>query len=269
MELNNYYVYVYIDPRNYEEFYYGKGIGRRKDAHLKDGSDSDKAKRIQEIHKAGLKPIIRVIAKRMNEKEALLVEKTLLWKLGKTLTNKSRGFFKAQFRPVNTMYRELQGFDFRNEIYNVNVGEGENRNWDDCRKFGFISAGGGVRFTDSIRSLSPGDVVVAYLKGYGYVGIGTITESAVHVSDFMFQDKSLSEYDLKAPKMFENENTVKAEYLAKVKWRKSVKREDAKWTRNGGLYTSQLIKASLKGQPKTILFLEKSFGLKFIKFLKA
>ena len=46
-----YYVYVYIDPRNYEEFYYGKGKGNRKEAHLKDGSDSEKAKRIKEIIK--------------------------------------------------------------------------------------------------------------------------------------------------------------------------------------------------------------------------
>jgi len=23
--MSNYYVYVYIDPRNFEEFYYGKG----------------------------------------------------------------------------------------------------------------------------------------------------------------------------------------------------------------------------------------------------
>jgi len=28
--MNNYYVYVYIDPRNHEEFYYGKGKGSRK-----------------------------------------------------------------------------------------------------------------------------------------------------------------------------------------------------------------------------------------------
>lgn len=61
--LNDFYVYVYIDPRNYEEFYYGKGIGKRKDAHLRDTSDSDKATRIQAIKNAGLKPIIRVIAK--------------------------------------------------------------------------------------------------------------------------------------------------------------------------------------------------------------
>jgi hypothetical protein len=28
------YVYVYIDPRNFEEFYYGKGKGNRKEAHI-------------------------------------------------------------------------------------------------------------------------------------------------------------------------------------------------------------------------------------------
>lgn len=32
--MDDYYVYVYIDPRNYEEFYYGKGKGSRKNAHL-------------------------------------------------------------------------------------------------------------------------------------------------------------------------------------------------------------------------------------------
>lgn len=31
--MNDYYVYVYLDSRNHEEFYYGKGVGSRKDAH--------------------------------------------------------------------------------------------------------------------------------------------------------------------------------------------------------------------------------------------
>jgi hypothetical protein len=33
-QTTEYYVYVYIDPRNFEEFYYGKGKASRKDAHL-------------------------------------------------------------------------------------------------------------------------------------------------------------------------------------------------------------------------------------------
>ena len=47
----NYYVYVYIDPRNYEEFYYGKGRGGRKDVHLDASGNSEKAKRIRAIFK--------------------------------------------------------------------------------------------------------------------------------------------------------------------------------------------------------------------------
>ena len=62
-EKAEYYVYVYIDPRNFEEFYYGKGKGNRKEAHLFEDSDSEKSNRIKEITKEGLKPIIKVIAK--------------------------------------------------------------------------------------------------------------------------------------------------------------------------------------------------------------
>jgi uncharacterized protein len=76
--MDDYYVYVYIDPRNFEEFYYGKGKDRRKDAHLTDDSSSEKAKRIAAIRHDGLDPIIRVIARGLTEHDAFLVEKTLL-----------------------------------------------------------------------------------------------------------------------------------------------------------------------------------------------
>lgn len=65
--MENFYVYVYIDPRNYEEFYYGKGKGSRKEAHLKFDEDSDndseKTKIIREIKKEGLECIKRVTYK--------------------------------------------------------------------------------------------------------------------------------------------------------------------------------------------------------------
>ena len=59
---DRYYVYVYIDPRNFEEFYYGKGTGSRSHAHLQDVGDSVKVARIKAIQKEGLEPIIRIIA---------------------------------------------------------------------------------------------------------------------------------------------------------------------------------------------------------------
>jgi hypothetical protein len=51
------------------------------DAHLLEESDSPKSRRIKEIRNEGLSSIIRVIARGLTESEALLVEKTLLWKL--------------------------------------------------------------------------------------------------------------------------------------------------------------------------------------------
>ncbi len=166
---NDYYVYVYIDPRNFEEFYYGKGRGSRKDVHLLDESDSEKAKRIAQIKKEGLTPIVRVIAAKLSEQQALLAEATLLWKLGKWTTNVASGHFSSHFRPPNTLHKELSGFDFRNGLYYYNVGEGPHRNWDDYAKFGFISAGQGSRWRDAILGFQPGDVFIAYLKRYGFV----------------------------------------------------------------------------------------------------
>src|SRR5204862_450819 len=142
--------YVYIDPRNFEEFYYGKGKDNRKNAHLTDDTDSEKSKRVKAIIQAGLKPIIKIIAKDLTESEAFLIEKTLIWKLGRNLTNKSSGHFAEKFRPHDTFHIELSGFDFKNGIYYVNVGEGIHRCWDDCKQFGFLSAGQDKKWSDPL-----------------------------------------------------------------------------------------------------------------------
>lgn len=77
-DTKDYYVYVYIDPRNNEEFYYGKGRGNRKSVHLLAQGDSVKVKRIWEIQKEGEQPKIKVIATGLTEDQAFLVESTLL-----------------------------------------------------------------------------------------------------------------------------------------------------------------------------------------------
>jgi hypothetical protein len=171
--MNNYYVYVYIDPRNFEEFYCGKGKGSRNTAHVFDVSDSEKARRIKDIKKVGLEPIIRVIASNLTEQEALLIEATLIWKLGRFTTNIAGGHFASKFRPHNTYHTELSGFDYQNGIYYYNVGEGPHRDWDDYVKYGFISAGQGERWRDATLRFQKGDVVVAYLKRHGFVGVGS------------------------------------------------------------------------------------------------
>ena len=56
----------------------------------------------------------------------------------------------------------------------VNVGEGEHRNWDDCREYGFLGAGQGEKYSRPLRKLKKNDPVFAYVKGKGYVGYGHV-----------------------------------------------------------------------------------------------
>lgn len=261
------YVYVYIDPRNFEEFYYGKGKGSRKEAHLSGDGDSEKVRRINAIKKEGLKPIIKVIARGLTDQEAFLVEKTLIWKLGKNLTNQSSGHFADKFRPHDTFHQDLAGFDFQNGLYYVNVGEGDHRCWQDCRRFGFLSAGQDRKWSDPIRTLENGDIVVAYLKGRGYVGIGRVSEKAVRVNNFLFEGKSLKEQNLKVSNIFKNSDNEMSEFLVKIDWIKTVESNQAKWNSKSGLFTIQLIKASLQNQYMTREFLEKEFDVNFKELL--
>ncbi|RXH14856.1 GIY-YIG nuclease family protein [Bradyrhizobium guangzhouense] len=260
----NYYVYVYIDPRNYEEFYYGKGKGSRKRAHLSDTSDSEKSRRIKAIRAAGLEPIIRVIARNLTEQEALLVERTLLWKLGKQLTNIASGHFSEKFRPHDKLHLELSGFDFNAGIYYYNVGQGSVRKWSDFVEFGFISAGQGTRWRDAICGFSEGDIFAAYLKGHGYVGIGRITASAKPLRDVKINNKPLLSLSLNSQKMARNiESDELCEYVALVDWIKTVGQYQAKSVSGKRLFTTTHVRASLDGQPKTKAFLESAFGVDF------
>lgn len=258
--MNDYYVYVYIDPRNHEEFYYGKGVGSRKDAHLDDQSDSDRAKRIAEIQQDGLTPIIRVIAQGLSEAEALLVEKTLLWKLGKWTTNIATGHFADKFRPHNTLHKELSGFDFRNGLYYYNVGEGTHRNWDDYVEFGFISAGQGARWRDAMLGFKEGDVFAAYLKRRGFVGVGRILSRARRIREVKIKGRALLELPLRCRKMDDNcDDAERSEYVCLVESLASVPREQAKWRAAPKLYTTTHVRASLDEQPETVKFLEQEF----------
>jgi hypothetical protein len=269
MEEGRFYVYVYIDPRNYEEFYYGKGQGLRKLAHLNQDEDSEKVLRIKSIAQEGLVPIIRVIAASLTEEHAFLIEKTLIWKLGRTLTNESSGHYSDKFRPHNSLHKDIPGFDFENDFYYVNVGEGKHRNWDDCKQYGFLSAGGeNPKWKSQISKLTKGDIVAAYLARHGYVGVGVVTERSMPLREFKIDGVPLARYELAQPGMCQRINDDQlTEYLVRIRWIKAVERGQAFFERNAGLFTTQQIRASLSAQPKTIAFIEESFGLSITDLL--
>ncbi len=146
-------------------------------------------------------------------------------------------------------------------FYFVNVGEGEHRNWDDCRRYGFLSAGQGEKFGNAMKKLKPGDLVLAYMKGLGYVGFGTVTQPATMARDFTpdGSDKKLLELPLKQPGMSDNkEDPALSEWVIGVKWEKTFDREQAK--RFQGIFANQNIVCLLR-DTATADFLRKEFRI--------
>lgn len=93
------YVYLYVDPRNNRPFYVGKGRGPRALAHLGATGKSNKARTIQALRRAGLKPRIDILAHGLRDEEtAFRLETAVIDALRlERLTNAIRGRHSLEF----------------------------------------------------------------------------------------------------------------------------------------------------------------------------
>ena len=269
MNENNYYVYVYIDPRDYTEFYYGKGIKNRKDSHLNDESDTEKVKIIKEIISEGMKPIIKVVARNLTEDQAFLVEKTLIWKLGKNLANISSGHYAENFRPPKSLHKDIWGFDYNNGIYFFNCGDDgkNNRKWEDFKNFNFITAGGGPKYSDAIRSFEIGDIACVYLSKFGYVGVAKIKTKAVISTLFKINNRSLDEIGLGHYVKWHSGIEDK-EYMCEVEWLSVVEKEKAFFQKKSNIFSPISVKASMQYQVETVQKISEYFNIDIKSLLK-
>ena len=97
------YVYVYIDPRNGEPFYIGKGKENRLFSHLYDLSDTEKAPKIAEIRDSGYEPQIDILRYGLTDSEATLVEAAAIDLIGKQkLTNRVAGYHDHSFGRITS-----------------------------------------------------------------------------------------------------------------------------------------------------------------------
>ena len=143
----------------------------------------------------------------------------------------------------------------------VNVGEGKNRNWDDNKQYGYLGAGGGMKYSRGLKRLKVGDKIFAYMAGLGYVGYGEVLQEAVMIKDFFVEkeSKQLLELSLKAPSADENKDNLElSEWVIGVKWLKSYPREEAKTFK--GVFAYRIVVCKLR-QSETVEFLEKEFEI--------
>lgn len=98
IEKLEYYVYLFIDPRDDKVFYIGKGKGNRINQHFlgvldKKNKEKDTIKRIREIQNKNFKVETIILRHGLSEKEALEVESAVIDLLGKeNLTNIVKGY---------------------------------------------------------------------------------------------------------------------------------------------------------------------------------
>jgi hypothetical protein len=80
----------------------------------------------------------------------------------------------ASSRPSSKSQRAREPWNGRD--WYVSFGEENNtRSWEDARKYGFVSAGGGLWYSRSLKNLPVGARIFTCIPKTGYVGIGTVT----------------------------------------------------------------------------------------------
>lgn len=117
-----------------------------------------------------------------------------------------------------------------NGEYYVSFGEGS-RNWEDARKYGFISAGGGSWYSKTLSLLSPGDRIWVNIPHTGYVGVGVVTESVKQAKESVFEvnqnPTKMTDLSLQGDYFYSIDDPENAEYVVKVQWIKTVHTSEA------------------------------------------
>ena len=122
------------------------------------------------------------------------------------------------------------------------VSFGGDRSWDDARRLGFVSAGGGKFYTQTIRAIPEGARVWVNIPQTGYVGVGTVTGPAERFKDARVKmgglPVPLTEQSLIGSYPHQDAAEEDAdEWVVPVDWTHTVPEKDAYWEK--GLFANQ------------------------------
>ena len=123
--------------------------------------------------------------------------------------------------------------------------------WDDCRKYGYISGGGGKFYSQTLDHLFLGARVFVNIPGTGFVGVGEVAGTSTPVTEFRVSVDGVETPILEAPLEASNVGKKKddpelREYMVRVKWIREVPREQAHWEKS--LFANQHTACKLRNQ---------------------
>ena len=109
---------------------------------------------------------------------------------------------------------------------------GGDRNWEDARTFGFISAGGGSFYSRTLQRLSIGDRVWVNIPKKGYVGVGRVAQPRLPIRELRVQTPDGERYALDVlidAEMYRSweSSPETSEYYVGVEWLDTVSESEA------------------------------------------
>lgn len=141
------------------------------------------------------------------------------------------------------------------------------RRWEDAKKYGYVSGGGGTWYSKTLSLLEIGKRIWVNIPGQGYVGVGIVAGPVVKVDEFEIEEDSskrlLTEDDIVGKRIFTNkDDEEKTEYLVRVNWLKTVDFDHA--IKEKGFFGNQntVCKPVTKKWQHTVERLKKRFDIK-------
>lgn len=127
------------------------------------------------------------------------------------------------------------------EVY-ASFGEGKVRAWAEAVRYGFISAGGGTWYSNSLNLLNVGDRIWVKAPGHGFVGVGRVKGRPVPAAEYMVAtpdgDRPALDVLTTGPALRANANDPdKTEYFVSVDWLETVPLE--KGVQEVGMFGNQ------------------------------
>ena len=143
------------------------------------------------------------------------------------------------------------------------VSFGGNRPWQDARRFGFVSAGGGKFYSQTMRALPAGARIWVNIPGTGYVAVGRTLATASRFENAKVLNDGewvlLSEQQLAGSyRHLGDADDDHAEWVVPVEWLDARPETDAYWEK--GMFASQHSACKLR-QEFTLERLADHFGI--------
>lgn len=138
----------------------------------------------------------------------------------------------------------------------VNVDDSQEHRWEDCRKCGFLAAGGGKVYSDQLQRLRVGDQIFAYQKKAGYVGHGIVTQTVTPARDSVIDGKPLRDCVALSKLDHDAENPEIRDYVVGINWTKTFPISEGKTY--VGIFSNPNVVCKL-GDQRTVGFLKKIF----------